>query len=403
MYQLGVAFLGGRGVSEDPVEGWKWLYLAATQGHGKACEYFDEDFDYSDHSFDEATRRSAEFEETYNILVPAPDEREISSLAVTFAVTHAGMIKRVKGNSHQAQREVSSWVAGADDRNGAAPGDFVEHIFIAKPNDHMMFFTDTGQVFARFANEISDGRAAHGSSALASLLGLEPGKTIVAIVCVPARNGPNNEDMTWQQQGFLFFTTQHGTVKRTPLEEFTEARKVWAKANGMIAIGIDPEDLLGSVQFTSGHDQIVLTTRNGMSIRFSEVDVRPMGCAAAGVRGVTLEQGDTVVGAAKAVHNAMLLLVDEHGTGKRAPFDEYRLQSRGGKGEVTMKNGGVVGALAVYGDDEIMFLSAAGQMLRRRVSSIPEGADVKLVNLGGSDKLQAIGRVLDNQLNAGLE
>src|ERR1035441_5340283 len=105
LFQLGVAFLAGDRVPRDCVEGYKWLYLAATQGHGKACEYFDEDFDYSDEPFDEAVRRSDEFEETYNILAPAPDEREISSVAVTFAVTHSGIIKRVKGNFPQARSE----------------------------------------------------------------------------------------------------------------------------------------------------------------------------------------------------------------------------------------------------------------------------------------------------------
>ena len=140
-----------------------------------------------------------------------------------------------------------------------------------------------------------------------------------------------------------------------------------------------------------------------MSIRFSEEDVRPMGRPAAGVRGIKLEQGDTVIAAPKVVHNAMLLLVAQNGIGGRRPFDEYPFQLRGGKGEVTMKNGGVVGALAVCGDDEIMCLSAAGQTLRRRVSSIPVRTEVKLVNLESNDKLQAIGRVMDDQLNAGLE
>jgi DNA gyrase/topoisomerase IV subunit A len=395
LYQLGVAFLGGDRVLRDSVEGYKWLFLAGCQGHSKACEYFDEAFDYSDESFDEARRRSAEFEETYNILAPAPDERGISSLAVTFAVTHSGIIKRVKGNFPQAQRGFSNWVAGIDSRNGAASRDFVEHVFIAKPHDHLMFFTDTGRVYDRFTSEIPEGSAIHEGCALTGFLGLGAGEIVVALVCVPSRTGPNNEDTTWRQHGFLFFTTQQGTVKKAPLEDFADARKVWAKANGMIAIGIEPEDSLAGVQFTAGQDQIVMVTRNGMSIRFSEEDVRLMGRPAGGVRGIKLEQGDTVVAAPKVVHNAMLLLVAQNGIGGRRPFDEYRLQLRGGKGEVTMKNGGVAAALAVYGDDEIMFCSAAGQRLRKRVSNIPVRTEVKLVNLERNDKLQAIGRVMD--------
>jgi DNA gyrase subunit A len=399
LFQLGVAFLAGDRVPRDCVEGYKWLFLAATQGHRKASEYFDEDFDYSDESFDRAQRRSAEFEETYNILVPALDEREIPSLAVTFAVTHSGMIGRVEGNFHQAQRGITSWVAGIGNRNGVASGDFAEHIFIGKPHDHLMFFTATGRVYARFVNDVADGRATRGSCAVTSFLGLESDETIVGMVCVPARTGPSSEDITWRQSGFLFFTTRQGTVKRTSLGDFAGTNKVWARANGVLAIGIEAGDALASVQFTSGQDQIVIITKNGMSIRFSEQDVPPMGLPAGGVRGITLEQGDTVVAAPKAVHGTMLLLVDRHGIGSRRPFDEYLLQSRAGKGIVAMKNGGVIAALGVSPDGDIMCLSAGGQRLRMQVRTIPPGRDMKLVSLVGNDRLLTVVPVVDSLLN----
>ena len=239
LYQLGVAFLGGSRVSEDPVEGWKWLFLAACQGHGKACEYFmGRDFDYFDESFIEAQRRSYEFEETYNVLVPALEQREISSLAVTFAVTRSNTIKRVASSSHQAQGGLSR-VACMNTRNGAGSGDFAEHIFIAKSSDRLMFFTDTGRVHIRFASEIADRTSAQESCLITSFLGLEAAETIVSSICVPAKTGPNNEDMTRRQHGFLFFTTQQGRVKRAELGDFAETEKVWARTNGMDAIGLD--------------------------------------------------------------------------------------------------------------------------------------------------------------------
>jgi len=174
-------------------------------------------------------------------------------------------------------------------------------------------------------------------------------------------------------EGFLFFATRQGTVKKTPIEDFANVRK-----GGIIAISVDSGDALIDVKMTSGNDQVVLITRDGMSIRFSEEDVRPMGRPAGGVRGITLEQTDAVVAQAVVVRDATLLVAGENGIGKRTPFDMvlengtiepvYRLQSRAGKGIITMKanekTGAVVGALTVHETDEIMLITIAGQMVR---------------------------------------
>src|SRR6266403_3869785 len=132
-----------------------------------------------------------------------------------------------------------------------------------------------------------------------------------------AKAGPNKEDTTWQQPGFLFFATQHGTVKKTPLEDLANVRK-----GGIIAIGIEPGDILIGARLTSGQDQVVLITRDGMSIRFSEEDVRAMGRPAAGVRGISLETSDGVVALATVMADATLLVAGENGIGKRTSFDE---------------------------------------------------------------------------------
>ena len=166
--------------------------------------------------------------------------------------------------------------------------------------------------------------------------------------------------MTWEQAGYVFFATQQGTVKKTSLEDFANVRK-----GGIIAIGIDQGDNLIEVKLTTGKSEVVLITREGMSIRFEEADVRSMGRPATGVRGISLDKDDVVVALAVVVPDATLLVAGEHGIGKRTAFDEYRVQSRGGKGIITMKTnektGAVVGALTVSDKDEIMLLTAAAR------------------------------------------
>jgi DNA gyrase subunit A len=259
-------------------------------------------------------------------------------------------------------------------------------------------------------HEIPDmGRASKGRS-IANLLELKHGESIAALIRIVAKNGPNKEDTTWQQEGFLFFATRLGTVKKTELQEFANVRK-----GGIIAIGIEPGDTLIDVKLTSGRDQVVLITREGMSIRFSEEDVRSMGRPAAGVRGITLDETDAVVALAVVVRDATLLVAGENGIGKRTPFDMvledgrlepvYRLQSRGGKGIITMKanerTGRVVGALTVHDNDEIMLITSGGQMVRTFVKDIREAGrntqGVKLIDLAENDKLQAIAPVISEQ------
>jgi DNA gyrase subunit A len=189
-------------------------------------------------------------------------------------------------------------------------------------------------------------------------------------------------------------------VKKTSLNEFSNVRK-----GGIIAIGIDPGDTLIDVKLTTGQNEVVLITKDGMSIRFAEEDVRSMGRPAGGVRGIKLEKGDAVVAAAIMEKDATLLVAGENGIGKRTAFDEYRVQSRGGKGIITMKTGektgAVVGALTVRDTDEIMLITTGGQMVRIPVQGIREAGrntmGVKLVNLGEKDKLQAIAPVISEE------
>ena len=347
-----------------------------------------------------------------------PDEGEIAiedliaNEGVIITLTHTGLIKRTNVSSYRAQRRGGKGVIGMATREAAPEQDqdFIEHLFTASTHDYLMFFTNLGRAYVERVHEIPDmGRASKGRS-IANLLELKQGETISALIRIISKTGPNKEDLTWQQEGFLFFATRQGTVKKTSIAEFANVRK-----GGIIAIGIEPGDTLIDVKLTSGQDQVVLITREGMSIRFSEEEVRSMGRPAGGVRGINLEQNDALVALAVVVRDATLLVAGENGMGKRTPFDlvlengtvepVYRLQSRGGKGIITMKanerTGGVVGALTVREPDEIMLITTGGQMVRIFVRHIREAGrntqGVKLIDLQPGDKLQAIAPVISEQ------
>ncbi|MDB6065958.1 MAG: gyrA [Pedosphaera sp.] len=339
-----------------------------------------------------------------------PDEGEIAiedliaNEGVIITITHSGLIKRTNVSSYRAQRRGGKGVIGMTTREGStAEGDkddFIEHLFTASTHDYLMFFTNTGRAYVERVHEIPDmGRAAKGRS-IANLLELKADEKIAALIRVVSKSGPNKEDLTWQQPDFLFFATQQGTVKKTAIAEFSNIRK-----GGIIAIGIEPGDTLIGVKLTTGQNEVVLITREGQSIRFAEEDVRSMGRPAGGVRGITLEKTDAVVALSIIVPDATLLVAGGNGIGKRTDFGEYRVQSRGGKGIITMKTtdktGEVVGALTVKDADEIMLITVGGQMVRTAVKDIREAGrntqGVKLIDLDATDKLQAIASVVSEE------
>ena len=351
-----------------------------------------------------------------------PDEGEIAiedliaNEGVIITLTHSGLIKRTNVNSYRAQRRGGKGVIGMATREGETPEeqDFIEHLFTASTHDYLMFFTNTGRVYVERVHEIPDmGRAAKGRS-IANLLELKANEKVAALIRILSKSNDNREDITWSQPGELFFATQQGTVKKTSLSDFANVRK-----GGIIAIGIEQGDTLIDVKLTQGSsqedpgDDVILITKEGMSIRFSESDVRSMGRAAGGVKGITLEKGDEVVALAVVIPDAALLVAGENGIGKRTLFDEYlvqsesgaRRQSRGGKGRITMKvgdkTGRVIGALTVRDSDEIMLITVGGQMVRTFVKDIREAGrntmGVKLVNLDEGDKLQAIAPVISEE------
>ena len=337
-----------------------------------------------------------------------PDEGDmaiedlIANEGVIITLTHNGLVKRTNVSSYRAQRRGGKGVIGMGTRKESVvqgeAEDFIEHLFTASTHDYLMFFTNTGRVYVRRVHEIPDmGRSAKGRN-IANLLEMQSGEKIAALIRVESHQDNNKKkDLTWQQENFLFFATESGTVKKTALGAYANVRR-----NGINAIGINEGDRLITVKLTTGHDEVVLITSDGKSIRFNEENVRSMGRTAAGVRGIRLGKKDRLVAAAIVVKDATLLVAGENGIGKRTEFDEYRTQSRGGKGIITMmttaKTGEVCGALAVKSNDEIMLITVGGQMVRTGVEHIRmtgrNAQGVKLINLNGKDQLQAIAPVI---------
>lgn len=327
-------------------------------------------------------------------------EDMIANEQVIITITHSGFIKRTDLKSYRTQRRGGSGGRGAVTQESSEENDekdFVEHLYTANTHDYMLFFTNTGRVYSVRVYDIpSMGKAARGRS-IANFLELKEGEKIAALMCIPSKSGQNHEDNVWKQPYYIFFATKNGIVKKTALEEFANIRK-----GGINAINIEPNDVLIDVILTSGKDEVVLITREGMSIRFSEEDVRPMGRNATGVKGITLEEGDAVVAISIVKQDATLLVAGENGIGKRTSFEEYRLQTRGGKGIITMKTtektGKVIGALSVRDEDQVMLITEKGKLVRLKVTDIRETGrntqGVKLIDVAEGDKLQAIAPVI---------
>jgi DNA gyrase subunit A len=339
----------------------------------------------------------------------APDEAEINmedliaNEGCIISITHGGFIKRTAVSAFRAQRRGGKGVIGMQTREGATEeeeGDFVEHLFTATTHDYLMFFTAAGRAYVEKVYEIPEmGRAAKGRS-IANILELKPDEKIAATIRVQSKKsgtGPNVVDQTWDENLHIVFATQSGIVKKSNLSDYANVRR-----GGIIAIQIEEGDRLIDAKLTNGNNQIVLITKDGMSLRFHEEQLRDQGRNTVGVWGIRPEKGDHVVAIAIVDPNAMLLVAGENGIGKRTPFDDYRRQSRGGKGIITMKTGEktgeVVGALTVREIDEIMLITNKGQMVRTRVKEIRETGrntmGVKLMDLRNGEKLQAIAPVV---------
>ena len=293
-------------------------------------------------------------------------------MAIT--VTHSGYIKRTPVSVYRAQRR------GGTGRKGAATktDDVVDHIFVASAHSYVMIFTSNGQVYRLKVHEIPDAGAAARGKAIVNLVNIPPGEKFAGIV--PVRD--------FGEGKYVIMASRKGVIKKTELSDFANIR-----SGGIIAMGIDEGDELIAAEITDGDKKIFLATHEGMAICFDESDVRPMGRPAYGVRGITLSKNDYVISVAAVNDDTEMLSISEHGYGKRTRLEEYRFQSRGGKGVINMRtsdrNGLVVAVLPVTNESQVLIITNQGKLIRVEAKGIRVSGrstqGVKLIDASDDD------------------
>lgn len=311
-------------------------------------------------------------------------EDVIANEGCIITVSHNGFIKRTSVSAYRSQKRGGKGVIGS----GQYDEDFIEHLFTASTHDTIMFFMNNGRVYVHKVYEIPEGTRTSKGRSIKNVLDLQPDEKVAAMICV--------KDLDDDSKG-LVMATKNGVVKKTILSDYKNCRK-----GGIIGIKLDEGDDLIGVVLVEKDSEIVLITYAGMSIRFSENDLRAQGRATRGVRGVTLKKENDCVKAIVVVDNdSTLLIAGEMGQGKRTDYSEYRLQSRGGSGVIAIKTHGVAGALSVRDDDEIMMFTQGGQAVRSPVKDIRvigrTTQGVRLINLAEGDKLVGISRVINTR------
>lgn len=274
-------------------------------------------------------------------------------------LTHFGYLKRQPVDAYRTQRRGGRGVQGMTRREE----DFVEELFICSTHDYIMFFTSKGRCFRLKGYEIGEGSRTSRGTNIVNLLQMDSDEKVTALIKV-------SDDEYDMENRFLVMVTRRGIIKRTPLSAYRNVRRM-----GLIAIGLDEGDELAWVRQTDGTSELIVATRDGMAIRFNEQDARPLSRAARGVRAITLEEGDEVVGMARvrADSDATVLTVSESGLGRRTDVDQYRLQSRGGKGirnYYVDRNGPVAGVKMVDDDDDVILITDDGVIIRIPVREI---------------------------------
>ena len=334
-----------------------------------------------------------------------PDEGEIAiedliaNEGVICTLSHRGYVKRTLATEYRVQGRGGKGVRGMATKSAnEEEDDFVEHLFSAQAHDYLMFFTNTGRVYVERVYELPEGSRSSKGRSIKNVLNLQPEESVAAMLRLERRIDEDGNDVTFgEDAGFVLFATRTGKVKKTGIYDFRNFRK-----DGIIAIKLDEGNELIDVRLTTGSNEVVLVTRRGLSLRVQEEQARPMGRAAAGVAGIKPVGDDVLVGLALVSDESTLLVASENGIGKRTSFGDYRAQTRGGKGIITMKvtekTGEVVGAVAVEESDELMLMTTSGQSIRIRAAEVREtgrnAQGVKLVTLRGTEKLLDIAKVL---------
>jgi len=307
---------------------------------------------------------------------------------VVISLSNTGYVKRIPVATYQAQGRGGKGITGADVKEE----DFIEHFFVTDTHAALLFFTNRGRVFALRAYEIPEGNRTSRGKAVVNLLALTGEEKVTSAIAIRSFEEKKG------QETFLAMATRNGTVKKTPLSDFENIRR-----SGIIAITLDEGDVLVEVQHTSGKDELLVATKDGMVIRFPESDIRSMGRGAAGVRGIRVDKDDKVVGMEVFPPNTKktLLTVCEHGHGKRTELSEYRGQHRGGGGIITIKttdrNGSVIGVKLVTDEEDLMVMTEQGKAIRLRCKEIKtisrNTQGVRLVRLDESDRVARVAAI----------
>ena len=309
------------------------------------------------------------------------DEEEI---AIT--LTHFGYIKRLPADTYRSQKRGGRGISALTTREE----DFVKHLISTTTHSRLLFFTNRGRVFRLNAYEIPEGKRQAKGTAIVNLLQLGPGEKIATLIDVDGK----------EENKYLLIATKKGMVKKTKISDFKNINK-----SGLISIGLKEGDEVIGVKLTDGDQDVMLVTRKGMSIRFSEKDVRGMGRTAMGVKGITLGEGDTVVSMSLASEGTDMLVVSENGFGKRTDLEEYRSQIRAGKGiktyNISEKTGSIVGAEMVSEDDEMMIINSDGVLIRIKVNEISifgrVTSGVKLMNVDEEVSIVSIAKITTDE------
>jgi DNA gyrase subunit A len=297
-------------------------------------------------------------------------------------ITRSGYIKRTHIEAYRSQRRGGKGVTGMETKEE----DIVEDLFVASTHSFLLFFTNLGKAHWLKVHEIPEGGRAAKGKAMVNLLSLGDGEHVAT--CVPVRD--------FTAGGYVFFVTRQGKVKKTDLEAYSHPR-----AGGIQAVGLEDGDQLMTARRTDGRREVMIATKLGMAIRFSEEEVRPMGRGAAGVRGIEVEEDDQVIAADVVQEGAQILTITERGFGKRTPLEEYRLQGRAGKGIIDIKtagrNGTVVGMLQVRAGDDILLVTTKGKVIRIPADEVSsQGRNtmgVRIIELDADDRVGSVARV----------
>ena len=296
-------------------------------------------------------------------IIPAEGEFDIKDLfeeeEIAITLTHLGYIKRLPADTYRSQKRGGRGISALTTREE----DFVTDLISTTTHSVMLFFTNRGRVYKLNAYEVPEGKRTSKGTAIVNLLQLNPGEKVARTISF------NPDDDSREDSEYLIMATKNGIVKKTRISEFKNINK-----SGLIAINLRDGDELIGVKMANGDEEVMLVTKNAMSIRFSEKDVRPMGRAATGVKGITLGKDDIVVSMDLVSEGKDLLVISKNGFGKRSDIEEYRPQIRSGKGiktyNITSKTGEIVGATLVNEDDEIMMINSDGVLIRIRVDEI---------------------------------